>query len=693
MNALPRPQYIQRLKEAVNILRPIYTILLQTRRNFLGGMRLLSQSTVGNRMATVRLAITKLVNLLEDQTAILRQIEQRQAAADLSRQSIPQVPKASSSTWGTLLRSSVAEIIQPNTDRWRSGLDALLVFLGLFSAIVTAFLVQSLPGLQPDEVARTNELLANLTEIVILLGGGAAVLELKPPATFQPTAVTVRLNSYWSVSLILSLSVAALAVTLRGFINLLALSTQNKPVDKLVDIRSRWNAAEKILGPATEAIPQLLVIPVVLFVAGLLDQIFTAILTLAVLPIPIVVASVISLLSIAGVVLFLAFTFLDASARPNSSPFQSTLARIVRTIFEMASCLGQAQSHHPDHSPDAMALTYHEIVQSTHDDETLDKAAAVLSSIIDPRPQYYSDLNAKECETLVHLLSPEASIRCNHTVAEVIIRLEHIFSPVPGQRVPWDSTPILFALTRAARRSVHRLPLASLWTSPFLRAMAVITGAYRDNHPPVVCILGSRYMHYRDFEILDLLFEILEDFCPPLASRPFSPALVALFEPPFIVPRYVLESLHHLPSQTDQKKDIVSLLMAAKTPRVVIGATHELLHFSTSDLSDVDVLFIYTTVGLVVEVCLADLNFDECLLETLCSHCILALKDRLDVGLSRPDDFFPILDIMRMAMSELPPSPALPVLEELMVLRDRQIERSRSSAISNRAVCSVSWYH
>lgn len=55
-------------------------------------------------------------------------------SSDLSKQSITQVPATSSNTWGTLLRSSVAETIQPNADRWRSGLDALLVFVSLRSS-------------------------------------------------------------------------------------------------------------------------------------------------------------------------------------------------------------------------------------------------------------------------------------------------------------------------------------------------------------------------------------------------------------------------------------------------------------------------------------------------------------------------------------------------------------------------------
>ncbi|KAJ7629823.1 hypothetical protein B0H17DRAFT_854260, partial [Mycena rosella] len=122
----------------------------------------------------------------------------------VSTQPFPQVPETSSSVWGALLRSRIAETIQPQVDRWCSGLDALL--LGLFSVIVTAFLVDSLTGLQQDEVARTNELLANLTEIVIQLSAGATLSTLKvaPPTSFLPDAVDVRLNSYWTISLILS---------------------------------------------------------------------------------------------------------------------------------------------------------------------------------------------------------------------------------------------------------------------------------------------------------------------------------------------------------------------------------------------------------------------------------------------------------------------------------------------------------
>lgn len=110
-------------------------------------------------------------------------------------------------------------------ERWRGGLDVTLVFvgslsftnmnintnvphttkIGLFSAIVTSFIVDSFKNLSQDEIARTNELLANLTEIVIKLSGtGSTSLNLVVAQPFVPQASDVRVNAYWSLSLVLS---------------------------------------------------------------------------------------------------------------------------------------------------------------------------------------------------------------------------------------------------------------------------------------------------------------------------------------------------------------------------------------------------------------------------------------------------------------------------------------------------------
>jgi hypothetical protein len=77
--------------------------------------------------------------------------------------------------------------------------------IGLFSAIVTAFFVDSFSKLQPDDAAATNSLLSNLTNIVLLFHGvsfNQTGLPLAIP--FEPERNDVRENVFWSISLALS---------------------------------------------------------------------------------------------------------------------------------------------------------------------------------------------------------------------------------------------------------------------------------------------------------------------------------------------------------------------------------------------------------------------------------------------------------------------------------------------------------
>lgn len=79
--------------------------------------------------------------------------------------------------------------------------------VGLFSAIVTTFLVESLGDLQVDQGERTNEILTNITEILVSLAGPADAGGLMVTPTeeaFSPSSDVIRVNIFWSLSLILS---------------------------------------------------------------------------------------------------------------------------------------------------------------------------------------------------------------------------------------------------------------------------------------------------------------------------------------------------------------------------------------------------------------------------------------------------------------------------------------------------------
>ncbi|KAF7300828.1 hypothetical protein MKEN_01308600 [Mycena kentingensis (nom. inval.)] len=484
-----------------------------------GAVRLLTR-TVMSASATESISGT-LVRLMEEQVDILRRMDERQRAGDLSRQPMPEVPATSSSAWNALLKSALTETIQPKVERWRSGLDALLVFLGLFSAIVTSFFVESLDDLKQDQTVRMNELVANLTEIVIAISGvPPASLPIAKPAVFRPDSTDVRLNAYWSLSLILSLSIAALAVACRGYLNMVGYSHFTKAAEKLVDIRTRWLSSERFLGPTIELLPQMLVLPVILFIAGLLDTLFSSVLRLSPVPMPILFTSGLSLLFITAVALLLVYTLTQRSINPAGTGVFLEWIAALRTRFV---ALNHNLARHntlrvPERKPSAAKtqpplsseaqFVYHDVVQSTHNDDTLNEASAALYSVIQtlamwPRyavsaSQTSSGLLAQERATLLHLLSPEASLRSNRTAAQVILRIQETNRIRYSQT---DMTILIPALLDAARLRIASAPFAiasdpELWNSPFLQAMAVVGNAnaanYRD--APVIAFLASEYV-------------------------------------------------------------------------------------------------------------------------------------------------------------------------------------------------------
>ncbi|CAK5264127.1 unnamed protein product [Mycena citricolor] len=381
--------------------------------------------------------LVRLSGTLEDQVAILRRIDERQNASDASRQHpITEVLATITSAWNALLRSTLTETIQPKVERWRSGLDALLVFMGLFSGIVTSFFVPSLSSLQEDPAVRMNALLANLTDVVVALNGvppASLMLAHPHPLKLDPTAV--RLNSYCS------LSIAALAVACRGLLNTTSYSHFSNPAEKLIDIRTRWASSERFLAPTIELLPQILVLPVLLFIAGLLDTLFSNVLQLSPVPIPTLSTSGAALLFTAGVAPLPLWTLARRSLNPAGS-------------LGLRRCATAADS-----LSDQAPAVYHAAVQATHDDAALDEASASLYQII-------------------------------RAAVQIIISRVH-----DASRLQY-SAAAMCALVPAFIDAARREPRADLWSPPFSRAMAIVAnaGSVVDAYPPVLCIMTSEYI-------------------------------------------------------------------------------------------------------------------------------------------------------------------------------------------------------
>ncbi|KAJ7024830.1 hypothetical protein C8F04DRAFT_150224 [Mycena alexandri] len=670
---------------------------------------------------------TRLALLMEEQNVLLRRMDQRQAAADISQQPMPEVPATSSSAWNALLRSALTDTIQPQVDRWRSGLDALLVFLGLFSGIVTAFFVGSLSTLQPDPTARTNELLANLTDIVISLGGNPS-LNVAQPAIFHPDRTDVRLNSLWALSLVLSLTLAALAVVCRGFLNMAAFSRDAKASNKLVDIKSRWVATERILGTSVESLPLFLIVPVLLFIIGLLDTLFSSALPLSPAPAPILVASGISLFFFCALISFLFFTAVDSSLNPTTSPFQTTFSQIFHQRLRPALSSLFSKLHQRPLSvgytfgrpteTDALsfigkeeayklsldAKVYHEVIQTTHDDDSLDHASAALFEVLKRsiHPAGYGPrigpLANEEHATFLHLLTPEASMRSSRTAAQVIIRLhaDYLSSVSYSDAQVSDLVP---ALAEAAKRSCLGNTLSALWDSPFLRAMSVIVDpdlALRD-HAPAVWVLASSYASWdhlpskkdetsRHGAVLSLLLKVvmgklLEALVN--STRATEPGIVdSILSPQFDLGeplnlRHLLSAMLHVPSHDDLTLLVLWLFRISSSRTIIVAAYENVEDVATEQLAHLGAgqsEMFPTIVATIGQVALAQENFaDHELLLQLCNLTVFKAipeQERFTHPRMRHELFNLFDTLLTVANASPLPLPGSTLMNDLIVVRE-----------------------
>ncbi|KAK7693016.1 hypothetical protein QCA50_002581 [Cerrena zonata] len=156
----------------------------------------------------------------------------------------------------------------------KEDIDTLLVFAGLFSAVITAFIVESYKTLQQQPEDTTNQILLQLSaQLASLTLSGNFVNSTIPMFTspsFVPTRFSVLVNTLWLLSLVVALITASLGILVKQWLHeLMARDTQD-PCQQ-VKIRffrevgvQRWQVFE-----IAAALPVLLQLALLLFFIGL----------------------------------------------------------------------------------------------------------------------------------------------------------------------------------------------------------------------------------------------------------------------------------------------------------------------------------------------------------------------------------------------------------------------------------------
>ncbi|SJL00658.1 uncharacterized protein ARMOST_03971 [Armillaria ostoyae] len=106
----------------------------------------------------------------------------------------------------------------------RDGVDVLLVFAGLFSAVVTTFVAQTSQSLQADYTEMSANLLFEMINIQRAIASGASLdtvapSPLNPNITFIASTTSVWVNGLWFTSLALSLTTALVSVLVKQWLH------------------------------------------------------------------------------------------------------------------------------------------------------------------------------------------------------------------------------------------------------------------------------------------------------------------------------------------------------------------------------------------------------------------------------------------------------------------------------------------
>ncbi|KAF9025420.1 hypothetical protein BDZ89DRAFT_910641, partial [Hymenopellis radicata] len=125
--------------------------------------------------------------------------------------------------WKTYLAES-AKVDADKVANWTDALDVLLVFAGLFSAVVSTFVSQTFQTLQIDNSEVTSYLIFELVHLQRasmdgLPSSSVPHSPLSPYMTFRPTSTASWVNGLWFTSLALSLTTALIAVLTKQWIH------------------------------------------------------------------------------------------------------------------------------------------------------------------------------------------------------------------------------------------------------------------------------------------------------------------------------------------------------------------------------------------------------------------------------------------------------------------------------------------
>ncbi|KAA1474188.1 hypothetical protein DENSPDRAFT_840757 [Dentipellis sp. KUC8613] len=221
------------------------------------------------------------------------------------------------------------------TSAWKDDMNGVIIFAGLYSAALTAFLVQSYQNLQEDPaetsaalLKQTVFLLAQISQQLAPNGSQVNISLPDPIPPFTAKSSSQRVNTLWFLSLVLSLSAVLGATIVQQWAGYLmqVFHKLDNPIEcsRIRQFLYEGTATWK-LNVVIETIPGLIHMALFLFFIGLADFLFS---------LDRIVASITSTLMLVTTTLYFMSTGLPLLSP--QSPYQTPLSNILWWISRKA---------------------------------------------------------------------------------------------------------------------------------------------------------------------------------------------------------------------------------------------------------------------------------------------------------------------------------------------------------------------
>ncbi|KAI0752717.1 hypothetical protein C8Q80DRAFT_1302830 [Daedaleopsis nitida] len=325
----------------------------------------------------------------------------------------------SSEAWAACAKA-LREYDEDMIQDWKEEIDTLLVFAGLFSAVVTAFNIESYQLLQQQPEDAVVTILAQISAQLSSFSVDQQSINTTIPANvtdvppFRPSTFAVRLNALWFSSLVCGLLSASLGLLVKQWLREYLAGSSNVSRESIRIRQFRYEGLRKWHVPLIIlCLPILLQAALVLFLVGLLDFLWN---------LHRVVAAIITVI-VAVILLFAAATNIFPLIRadcPYKSPLSWALCVMVQSTKRFLVSL---------------ATHFHQMLSTPSPAPVLPQPNAQPANLATPipwmsRPDLSGALPSRLSESLRAWLSRLASTRSYSSWKE----REKLFTTETGQR-------------------------------------------------------------------------------------------------------------------------------------------------------------------------------------------------------------------------------------------------------------------